>query len=87
MGGKKTGGKKGKKIKMSEEEDNEKLKELIGLIFNLYCECDHTGWESPHFKNKQLGEEIKREINELEYVLWGTFLNLEKTLKAEEKRG
>ena len=67
---------------MSEEEkkeDADKLKELMGLIFNLYCECDHTNWEKPLFKNEKIGDETQGIIAWLEKGLWETLVDLEDT--------
>lgn len=61
--------------KMSAEE--EQLKELMGLIFDLYCECDHTNWEKPLFKNEKVGGEITGKIAWLEKRLWDTLVDLE----------
>lgn len=57
--------------------DEEKLKELMGLIFNLYCECDHTNWEEPLFENEELGGKIKNKLGDLEDLLWITLVDLE----------
>lgn len=60
-----------------DKEDEEQLKELMGLIFNLYCECDHTNWEKHLFKNEKLGGEITGKIAWLEKRLWDTLVDLE----------
>ena len=68
-----------------DKEDEEQLKELMGLIFNLYCECDHTNWEKPLFKNKKLGDKIQGKIAWLEKGLWETLVDLEDSFGLDVK--
>ena len=71
--------------KEEKKEDMDKLKELIGLIFNLYCECDHTNWEKPLFKNEKIGDEVQGKIAWLEKMLWDTLVDLEDTFGLDVK--